>query len=112
MLTQTPPRIRSNHEDRDRGSDVPTVEALIRETHAALAQAGIRMSHSKVTRTCRDYVNLVADKGVRFGTFLSNVVTIDAEQRNEFDAVYYRLTYADPTGETAVRNVDRRGGGR
>lgn len=105
-----PPRIRSNHEDRGQRPDVPTVETLLRETHATLDRAGIRMSPSKVTRLCRDYVNTVADKGVSFGAFLANAVVLDASHRREFDEVYYRLTYVDPTGETAVRRVDRERG--
>ncbi|MGN7247095.1 hypothetical protein ACTHQ1_05090 [Janibacter anophelis] len=89
---------------------MPTVEQLIRETHAALEQTGVSLSPSKVTRTCRDYVNTVAGKGVSFGEFLANVVSLDALERRVFDAVYYRLTHADPTGETAARNVDRERG--
>lgn len=90
---------------------MPTVEQLIRETHAALEHAGVRLSPSKVTRTCRDYLNIVSDKGVTFGDFLANVVSLDALERRVFDSVYYRLTHADPTGETATRNVDRERGG-
>lgn len=103
-------RIRSCHEDRDQGQSVPTVEQLIRETHAAIERAGVRLSPSKVTRTCRDYLNLVSGKGIGFGDFLANVVSLDAAERRVFDEVYYRLTHADPTGETAVRNVIRGGG--
>jgi hypothetical protein len=43
------------------------VERLLRETHAMLANTSVRMSPSKVTRLVRDYVNLVAPKGVPFG---------------------------------------------
>lgn len=100
-----PPRIRSNHEDRGTGADAPSVEHLIRETHRLLGRAGVALSPSKVTRLCRDYVNSVADKGVPFGAFLANTVTLDAQDRRAFDSVYYRLTYSDPTGETAVRRV-------
>lgn len=106
----TPPHIRSNHEDRDRGRSAPSVETLLRETQTQLDRAGIRMSPSKVNRLCRDYVNIVAGKGVSFGAFLANAVVLDASQRRAFDAVYYRLTYTDPTGETAARNVDRERG--
>lgn len=103
--------IRSNHEGRGRGESLPSVELLIRETHAALGRSGVRLSPSKVSRLCRDYVNIVAGKGVSFGVYLANAVALDAAQRRTFDAVYYRLTYADPTGEAAVRNLARRGGG-
>lgn len=112
MRDHTRSRIRSNHEDRDQGQGVPTVEQLIRETHVVLEHAGVRLSPSKVTRTCRDYLNIVSNKkGVTFGEFLANVVSLDALERRVFDSVYYRLTHADPTGETATRNVDRELGG-
>lgn len=110
LLDHTRPRIRSTHEDRDQGQSVPTVEQLIRETHAALEQAGVSLSPSKVTRTCRDYLNIVAGRSVGFGEYLANVVSLDALERRIFDSVYYRLTHADPTGETATRNVDRERG--
>jgi len=103
--------IRPNHEGRDQRPDAPAVETLIRETHAAIERTGVRLSPSMVVRLCRDYVNLVAGKGVPFGAYLANAVLLNASQRRAFDAVYYRLTYADPTGESAVRNV-MCGGGR
>lgn len=86
------------------------MEALIRETHALLINTTVSLSPSKVTRLCRDYVHKVANKGIPFGYFLANSVALDADQRRAFDAVYYRLSYADPTGETAVRNISRGGG--
>lgn len=105
-MTFTPaPHIRSNHEDRDRVRSVPAVEPLLRETHAVLANCSVRMSPSKVTRLCRDYVNIVAARGVPFGAYLANAVAMTADESRQFDEAYYRLTYADPTGETAVRNV-------
>lgn len=97
--------IRSIHEGRD--AEQVSVETLIRHTHAAIERSGVRLSPSKVARSCRDYVNLVAGKGVSFGEYLANIVALNADQRRRFDAVYYRLTYADPTGELASRNVDR-----
>ncbi|MBB2894575.1 hypothetical protein [Flexivirga oryzae] len=99
--------IRSNHEDR--AAEKVSVEALIRQTHALVENSSVRLSPSKVVRLCRDYVNLVADKGVSFGEYLANVVALDRVQRAQFDEVYYRLTYSDPTGEAAWRNID---GGR
>lgn len=102
-----PEPIRSNHEDRDKGRSAPTVERLLRETHAVLGNTSVRLSASKVTRLCRDYVNVVAGKGVPFGAYLANAVALDADQRRAFDSLYYRLSYADPVGEAATRNVDR-----
>lgn len=85
---------------------MPSVEALIRETHAILSRTGARLSPSKVARLCRDYVNLVAGKGVPFGTYLANAVALNVDQRHAFDEIYYRLSHADPTGESVARNVD------
>lgn len=98
--------IRSN--DEGRAAEKVSVEALIRQTHALIENSSVRLSPSKVVRLCRVYVSLVADKGVSFGEYLANVVALSRAQRSQFDAVYYRLTYSDPTGETAVRNIDRR----
>jgi len=97
--------IRSNHEDR--AAEQVSVETLIRYTHKVIERSGVRLSPSKVARTCRDYVNLVAGKGVPFGDYLANIVALNAYQRRQFDALYYRLTFSDPTGESAARNVDR-----
>lgn len=114
LAGQCPARetIRSKHEGRGQGSGVPTVEALLRETHALVANLSVRMSPSNITRLVRDYTNLVAGKGVPFGTYLANAVALHADQRHAFDALYYRLSHADPTGEAAARNVDRERGGR
>lgn len=83
-----------------------TVEQLVRETHALLEGTAVRMSPSKVSRLCRDYVNVVAPKGVPFSVYLANAVTLNAEQARAFDALYYRLSHADPTGERAATVVD------
>lgn len=68
--------IRSNHEDRDQDQTVPTVETLTRETHGMLERTGVRLSPSRVGRLCRDYVNIVATKGVSFGAYLANAVAL------------------------------------
>lgn len=88
---------------------MPPVENLIRATQVIAANSHLRLSSSKVTRLCRDYVNFVAGKGVSFGQYLANAVALTAAQRTNFDAAYYRLCYRDPTGESAVRNVMREG---
>lgn len=103
MLTQTPPRGRSNHEDRGRGEVRPeTAEQANREAHRILAAAGVRLSPSKVTRLCRDY--LAANPPCTFRTYLA---------RNAAPAVAsaplpprrHGVEWVDPTGNTAVRNV-------
>lgn len=107
-ITQTIPGI---HETGDRGRSVPTVEALIREAAPMLERAGVPMRPAKLHRVCREYVSRVAGRGPTFGDYLANAVALGAHERRRFDALYYRLTYADPTGEAAARRADRRGGG-
>lgn len=109
MLTQPAPRIRPLHEGRGQKPGAPTVESLIRDTSAVLERIGVSMAPSKVIRLCRDYINIVANKDIAFVDYLANAVTLNASQRRAFDEEYYRLTHADPTGETAVRNVMRGG---
>jgi len=107
VLSAPAPTIRPYHEGRDQKTGVPTVETLIRQTSAVLERIGVSMAPSKVIRLCRDYVNIVAGKNIVFGDYLANAVTLNASQRRAFDEEYYRLSYADPTGERAVRNVLR-----
>jgi hypothetical protein len=64
-----------------------TVEQLIRRAHNAQAASAEKLSASKISRIIRKYV---AAHGIE-----SAAAMVDA----------YCLTYADPVGETAVRNV-------
>ena len=107
MLSAPAPTIRPYHEGRDQKTGVPTVETLIRQTSAVLERIGVSMAPSKVIRLCRDYANIVAPKNIAFVDYLANSVALDDQKRRAFDEEFYRLTYADPTGESAVRNVLR-----
>lgn len=60
-----------------------SVEALVRRAHSAIATAGISISPAKVSRLIRARLR-------EFG-------------QQDFEAWF--LDYADPTGETAIRNV-------
>lgn len=64
-----------------------TVEQLIRRAHNAQATSTEKLSASKISRVIRRYVET---DGIE-----STAAMVDA----------YCLTYADPTGETAIRNV-------
>jgi hypothetical protein len=66
-----------------RAGQTDSVEALIRRAHAALNAAGLRLSSAKVSYAARRYL---AERGT-----------------HDFEAWF--LTYADPTGETAVRKI-------
>lgn len=57
----------------------------------------------------RDYLRLSVD-GFPFGAYLTNRVQLNAQQRRAIQAdprLRYVLQYADPVGESAVRNVMR-----
>ncbi|MGV8973375.1 MAG: hypothetical protein ACOH10_13720 [Rhodoglobus sp.] len=88
----------------------PRPESLARDTGRLLAACGIERSRSWTSRTVRDYVSSAID--YPFGAYLLNRVQLNAEQRRIVRAdneLAYLLEYADPTGETAVRNVTRGG---
>lgn len=74
----------------DSQADRPeTVEAAIRAAHDFIAAAGLNLRPRKVTRLVRAYLATRAAQQ-SFGAWL--------------------IAYADPTGETAVRNVLRERG--
>ena len=103
MTVTTTTGIRRNHERRG-----DTAEMLIREAQQILYAAGVHRSASWVARTVRQYVSHVSGKGFPFGVYLVNRVQLNAEQRLAIRSrpdLAYVLDYADPTGETAVRNV-------
>ncbi len=103
------PNIRREHESRDGGPATP--EALTRDAHRLLDACGITRSPKWVQRTVRDYCSASAS-GLPFGMYLANQVELNAQQRQavlDRADLRYLLEYADPTGETAVRNVLRGG---
>jgi len=85
-----------------------TPETLAREAYSVLSKCGIAASRSKVSRIVRDYMRHVAGNGYPFGTFLMNTLQLSAERRaaltNHPDWARV-ISYADPTGETAVNNL-------
>ena len=97
--------IRRFHERRD--SESATPETLIRDADRLLAACGVERAGSWILRTVRDYTSHVGD-AFPFGAYLLNRVELNAEQRRVALAnseLACLLNYADPTGETAVRNV-------
>jgi len=87
----------------------PCTEGLSRDAGRLLAACGVERSRAWVSRTVRDYTSHVSD-AYPFGAYLLNRVELNADQRrvalaNPEMACF--LNYADPTGETAVRNVMR-----
>lgn len=60
-------------------------------------------------RTAKAYLNSRVE-GMPFGLFLVARLDLNEDERRRLDEradLRYLLTYADPTGETAVRNVMR-----
>lgn len=99
---------RPEHESRDSGTATP--ETLIRDAHRLLAACGIERGPAWVSSTVRQYLHRVSANGFPFGAYLLNQVELNSEQRRVALAnpeMASFLNYADPTGETAVRNVLR-----
>ncbi len=87
-----------------------STETRVNAAHLILDNAGVRMSPSKVSKIVRDYERNVAANGFDFFHFLANAVQLSAEQQRAALSnpdVAKAISYADPTGETAVRNVLR-----
>ncbi|MCV7208335.1 hypothetical protein H7J75_06655 [Mycolicibacterium canariasense] len=79
--------------------------------HRILANCGVTMSPSKVSRLVRQFEARVARNGWTLFEFIANAVSLSADQRRQALAhpdIVCVLSYADPTGETAVNNVLRR----
>lgn len=91
-----------------------STEGLIRHAHRLLADSGVTMSPSKVSRLVRDYKRRVETSGFPFEAFLVNSALLTADQRRRAllnPNIVRVIAYADPTGETAVNRV-MRGGAR
>ena len=85
-------------------------EKLLRVAHVVLDNCGLAMSASKVSRLVRNYEAQVAGNGWTFFDFLANRICLDAERRRLLllnPEVARVISYADPTGETAVNRVLR-----
>jgi hypothetical protein len=91
-----------------------SAETLYSHAQKLLANCGINMSPSKVSRLVREYRNRVESNGFSFEAILLNTVQLTAQQRRQALAnpdIARAISYSDPTGETAVNNVLRGSGG-
>lgn len=87
-------------------------ETLIRYANQVLDTTGVNRSPSWVSRTVRSFQQHASGR-MRFGTWLVNRLQLNTEQRIALRSnpdIAYLMTYVDPTGETAVRNVMRSAG--
>jgi hypothetical protein len=91
----TSPRTPAQHKGR---GTTQTPESLIREAHSLLDARGITAGNTKVTRAVRGYLGRVSGSVTPFDEWILSALHVD------FARV---IAYADPTGETAMRNVLR-----
>ena len=89
------------------------IELAIRAAHRALATLGVQVSPRKVNRIVRRFATNAKANGLTFHQFLGEEANLTPVQRRQIlgDSDLARaIAYMDPTGDTAVRNVMRRGG--
>lgn len=102
MPASASPSIRRNM------SAEPT-ELLMRDAGLLLDACGVDRSRAWISRTVRVYLDAPV-QGLPFGSFLAARIELNEYQRRalaERADLRYLLTYADPTGEAAIRNVMR-----
>ena len=97
LFDTTAPHAPSQHKE---AGQTETVESLIRRAHTALEAAGLRVSPSKVSARIRAQVR---KRGIESAERMIASYSARSSGHGSFDA--FCLTYADPTGETAVRNL-------
>ncbi len=88
----------------------PSTESLTRIAHSCLDHFGYEMTRSHISRLVRKFEQSVAGNGWSFFDYFANAVRLDTEQRRVAllnPDVARAISYADPTGETAVANVMR-----
>ena len=86
----------------------PEMESLKATARTILWNCGFEYGPHKINRLCVTFAKRVERNGFAFFDFLANAVQLDAQQRRAALAnpdIARVISYADPTGETAVRNV-------
>lgn len=103
-----PPGLTATLSER-RNTSAVTPDDLIRDANLLMEKCGFYRSPSWISRTVRAYLRSNV-RGLPFGQVLAARLELNAQQRAELEAkaqLYFSLSYADPTGETATRNADR-----
>ena len=89
-----------------RESRPQVAERLLRDTRTTLDRFGINWSPSKASRVVRVYMHRVQGNGYDFGDYIATQVAVSEMQRQVIaDELRKVVSYADPTGEQATRNV-------
>lgn len=91
------------------GTEIENLKATAR---TILHNCGIEYGPNKINRLCTRFAERVERNGFAFFTFIANAVHLSAEQRRGALAdpdIARVISWADPTGETAVNNVLREG---
>lgn len=108
MSTTELPSNRRNHDRRGEESPRPSTSTLTNDVAATFARFGIPVSPSRISRMVRTYIASAQGNGYDFGDYVANkVVLTEARRRVVSDELRRVVSYSDPTGETAVRNVGR-----
>jgi hypothetical protein len=98
---------------RPPGGTTLRIQVAINAVHAILANHGITMPPCKVNKLVRGFCASASASGWVFVDYLSERVTLSADQRRQLlcDPDLERITaYLDPTGQTATRRVMRERG--
>jgi hypothetical protein len=86
------------------------VQRLKAAAGTILRNCGFEYGPNRINRLVTTFVGRAERNGFAFFDFLANAVRLTAEQRRRALAdpdVSRVISYADPTGETAVRNIAR-----
>lgn len=89
------------------------MQKLKQDTLTFFANCGLDYGPNKVNRLCVEYVGQPRRNGFTFAEFITTKVHLRAEQHRAALAnpdLHRRISYADPTGETAVNKVTRERG--
>lgn len=106
MSTATLPDIRRNNVAEASSQ----ASAFTNDAIRLLDACGLAVRANWISRTVRDYLRHSQWHGIPFGAYLLARVQLNAEQRRRAmtdPELANLLSYSDPTGETAVRNVMR-----
>lgn len=87
-------------------------EQAVRAAHKALSTCGVIISPARVNRILRGFEKRARRDGISFHEFLCGEADLTPLQRHRLAGnpdLALAISYADPTGETAVNNVMRGG---